>query len=233
MIRVIPPEKRHFTDFGWLQTYWLFSFSSYYDPENLRHGALRVYNDDVVQPKSGFPTHPHEEMEITTIVLSGEVTHEDSMGNRSVIRAGDVQRMSAGTGITHSEYNLGEEPALFHQIWIEPAARGVEPSYDQRSFSPDLWRNKLFAVASGRSFPEAVTMNSDATIYRASLETDRSITVATAGERRLLLYVINGELDMNSRRLEAKAQARIGGEAELLLRAAADSELVLIDAPEN
>ncbi|MCK7503163.1 MAG: pirin family protein [Desulfobacterales bacterium] len=106
MIRIVSKSKRHYSDFGWLKTYWLFSFSNYFDPDNIQFGALRVFNDDVVQPGTGFPTHPHEEMEIVTIVLEGEMTHADSMGNRTVIRAGDVQRMSAGTGLTHSEFNL-------------------------------------------------------------------------------------------------------------------------------
>ena len=118
MIHVIRADDRHFTDFGWLKTYWLFSFSEYYDPVNIQFGALRVFNDDVVAPHTGFGTHPHQEMEIITIVLDGEVTHEDSLGTKAVIRAGDVQRMSAGTGIRHSEFNLGEVPAHFYQIWL-------------------------------------------------------------------------------------------------------------------
>ena len=120
MIQVITATERHFSDFGWLKTYWLFSFADYYDPGNIQFGALRVFNDDVVEPGAGFPTHPHEEMEIITLVQSGEITHEDSMGNRAVMRAGEVQRMSAGTGLTHSEFNLGREPVHFFQVWILP-----------------------------------------------------------------------------------------------------------------
>ena len=108
MIQLISKDKRHFSDFGWLKTYWLFSFSKYFDPNNIQFGALRVFNDDIVAPGTGFPTHPHDEMEIITIVIKGEMTHEDSMGNKAVIKAGDVQRMSAGTGLTHSEFNLKE-----------------------------------------------------------------------------------------------------------------------------
>ena len=120
MIEIVKAGARHLSDFGWLKTYWLFSFSDYYDPRNIQFGALRVFNDDVVQPGTGFPTHPHEEMEIVTIVLDGEMTHQDSMGNKTVIRTGDVQRMSAGTGLTHSEYNLADRPVHFYQIWIFP-----------------------------------------------------------------------------------------------------------------
>lgn len=129
MIKIIPKGKRHFSDFGWLKTYWLFSFSDYFDPDNTRFGALRVFNDDIVAPGTGFPTHPHREMEIITIVLEGEITHKDSMGNKMVIRAGDVQRMSAGTGIIHSEFNLGDEPVHFYQIWIYPDEAELQPGY--------------------------------------------------------------------------------------------------------
>jgi len=125
MIEIVKANQRRFSDREWLQTYWLFSFASYYDPRNIRFGALRVFNDDVVQPGEGFPTHPHEEMEIITVVLDGEITHADSMGNKAVIRAGDVQRMSTGTGLTHSEFNIGESPVHFYQIWLFPDQAGL------------------------------------------------------------------------------------------------------------
>jgi redox-sensitive bicupin YhaK (pirin superfamily) len=232
VIRIIPPDERHFTDFGWLQTYWLFSFSNYYDPSNLRHGALRVFNDDVVQPGAGFPTHPHQEMEITTIVLSGEITHEDSMGNRSVIKAGDVQRMSAGTGLTHSEFNRAEGPVLFYQIWIQPGAKGLEPSYDQRSYEATAWKNQVFPVASGKPIPDTVTMHADATIYRASLDGGKDLEFDIGRERKLFLYLTAGELELNGGKLTGKSQARVAGETKLLLEAATDSGFILIDAPE-
>jgi quercetin 2,3-dioxygenase len=133
------------------------SFSEYYDPENIQFGALRVFNDDVVAPHTGFGTHPHEEMEIITIVLDGEVTHEDSLGTKAVMRAGDVQRMSAGTGIHHSEFNLGEVPAHFYQVWIYPDTSGLPPSYDQKSFAGTMWTNRLVPVASGQGLPDVVT----------------------------------------------------------------------------
>src|SRR5210317_1860784 len=147
MIEIIKADERHFSDFGWLKTYWLFSFSNYFDPHNIQFGALRVFNDDVVEPGTGFPTHPHEEMEIVTVVLDGEITHEDSMGNKSVIRKGDVQRMSAGTGLTHSEFNLADKPVHFYQIWILPDQRGLSPSYDQKRFDTGLVKNRVYPVA--------------------------------------------------------------------------------------
>jgi redox-sensitive bicupin YhaK (pirin superfamily) len=232
MIRIIAPEERHFNDFGWLQTYWLFSFSDYYDPKNLQHGVLRVFNDDVVRPGSGFPTHPHHEMEITTIVLSGEITHEDSMGNKTIIKAGEVQRMSAGTGLTHSEFNLADDPVRFYQIWILPRTRGLEPSYDQRSFDPSAWKNRLSPVASGQSFPDVVTMNADATIYRGRLEAGKSLEFSMTTDRKVFLYLTAGELALNDSRLVARAQARVESERALKLEAITESEMILIDAPD-
>ena len=187
MIQIIPANKRHFSDFGWLKTYWLFSFSNYYDPLNIQFGALRVFNDDVVEPRTGFPTHPHEEMEIVTIALSGEITHKDSMGNKNVIKAGDVQRMSAGTGLTHSEFNLAKEPVHFYQIWIYPDLAGLKPSYDQKSFSPDSWKNRLLPVASGQGLHGAVTFHTYATIYRSDLEARQKIDFKVTESRRIFI----------------------------------------------
>ena len=152
MIRVIRARDRHFNDFDWLQTFWLFSFADYYDTANLQFGALRVLNDDVVQPGMGFPTHPHREMEIITVPLVGEMTHADSMGNRAVIRAGDVQRMSAGTGLTHSEFNLARKPVHFYQIWIFPDRAELKPTYDQRSFFHPDWLPVIGLVVFGSFF---------------------------------------------------------------------------------
>jgi hypothetical protein len=231
MIQSIPADKRHFSDFGWLKTYWLFSFSNYYDPSNIQFGALRVFNDDVVEPKTGFPTHPHEEMEIVTIVLSGEITHKDSMGNKNVIRAGDVQRMSAGTGLTHSEFNLAREPVHFYQIWIHPDLAGLKPSYDQRSFPPGAWKNRLLPVASGQGLHGAVTFHTYATIYRSDLEAGQKIDFNVNESRRIFVYVTSGSLGVNDMKLEAEDQARIDLEKDLELRANKDCSFVLIDVP--
>ncbi len=215
MIKIIPAAKRHFSDFGWLKTYWLFSFSNYYDPTNIQFGALRVFNDDVVEPKTGFPTHPHEEMEIVTIVLSGEMTHKDSMGNQAVIKAGDVQRMSAGTGLTHSEFNLAKEPVHFYQVWIYPDLAGLKPSYDQKSFSPEAWKNRLLPVASGQGLHGAVTFHTYATVYRCDLDGRQKIDFSVNESRRVFLYLAS----------------RIDLEKDLELRADMDSSFVLIDVP--
>jgi len=230
-IDIIRAKDRHFNDFGWLQTYWLFSFANYYDPHNIQFGALRVFNDDIVEPGTGFPTHPHEEMEIVTIVLDGEMTHADSMGNKTVIKAGDVQRMSAGTGLTHSEFNLAEKPVHFYQIWILPDLSGLKPSYDQRSFVPEQWRNKLLPVASGQGLTDIVTFHTDATIYRGQLDAGNRLTFDNTFGRRVFLYLTHGELSVDGQILNRADQSRVDTEKPLELVANADAQFILIDVP--
>ncbi len=229
MIQIISAGKRHFSDFGWLKTYWLFSFSDYYDPENTGFGALRVFNDDVVEPGKGFPAHPHNEMEIITLVLKGEIAHKDSMGNETVIRAGDVQRMSAGTGLTHSEFNLSDKPVHFYQIWIRPSVMGVKPVYDQRSFTSRSWKNRLLAVASGQGIPDTVSFQADATIYRSDLDKGETIDFKTEAARKTFIYVTAGDLRINDLRLTTGDQARIDQEKTLKIMANKNSRFVLID----
>jgi len=231
MIDVVKAQERHFSNFGWLKTHWLFSFADYYDPHNIQFGALRVFNDDIVEPRTGFPTHPHSEMEIVTIVLDGEITHEDSMGNRTVIHAGEVQRMSAGTGITHSEFNLARVPVHFYQIWIYPDFKGLKPSYGQKRFLPDDYKNRFCPVASGQGREGAVTFHTDATIYRAEVDDGKVIEYRTEEDRRVFVYVSDGSLEINSVRLQKNDQARIDGEAVIRFDACVDTNLILIDVP--
>jgi hypothetical protein len=231
MIKIVPAAQRHFSDMQWLQTHWLFSFATYYDPENIQFGALRVFNDDVVAPGTGFPTHPHWEMEITTIVLEGEITHEDSMGNKTVIRPGDVQRMSAGTGLTHSEFNLADRPVHFYQIWVFPDGRRLTPNYDQKHYEPATWRNRLCPVASGQNKPGSVTFHTDATIYRGSLERGVTLNFETEESRRIFIYVTDGSLEVNGRSLNKADQARIDLEQGVALRSFSDADFIVIDVP--
>jgi len=231
MIQIINANNRHFTDMGWLKTYWLFSFSNYYDPENLQHGALRVFNDDVVQPGAGFPTHPHEEMEIVSIVLDGELTHKDSMGNTAVIRPGDIQRMSAGTGITHSEFNSAAKAVHFYQIWIYPNVKGLKPSYDQKHFHPSAWRNRLLPVASGQGLPDTVTFHTDATIYMSQLDSGKTTGFETTKDRNIFIYLTAGCLEINAKLLNENDQARIVSESNLDIAAREDAGFILIDVP--
>ena len=230
MIQVISADQRHFSDMGWLQTYWLFSFSNYYDPANVQHGTLRVFNDDVVQANTGFPTHPHEEMEIVSIVLEGELAHKDSMGNEGVIKAGEVQRMSAGTGLTHSEYNPADTPVHFYQIWILPDVKGLAPSYDQRAFDSSTWQNRLCPLASGQSKEGAVTFHTDATIYRAALDTGKTLDFEMVPDRKIFIYQMAGRLLINDKELKANDQARIEKESHLKLSAMDHADFILIDA---
>ena len=190
MIKVIPAKDRHFNDFGWLKTYWLFSFDTYHDPQNMNFGSLRVFNDDVVDPQGGFPPHAHAEMEIITIVLSGAVAHSDSMGNKTVIRAGDVQRMTAGTGVRHSEFNFETEPLHLYQIWIMPDKRGLAPSYEQKTIRIADLKNQLRAVASiDPSHQDVVSLNTDATIYLSDMDKGHEHRFENAANRRLFFHV--------------------------------------------
>ena len=170
-------------------------------------------------------------MEIITIVLDGEVTHEDSLGTKAVIRAGDVQRMSAGTGIRHSEFNLGDAPAHFYQIWIYPDEAGVEPSYGQQSFAGVDRTNRLLPVASGQGLPDVVTFHTDATIYLSDLKAQQSLTHQTDGSRRVFVYVTAGDLEVEGERIHPQDQARIDPEGPLRLTAASDASFLLIDVP--
>jgi len=162
MIEIIKADNRHFSDFGWLKTYWLFSFSDYYDPKNIQFGALRVFNDDVVDPGKGFPTHPHEEMEIVTIVLDGEITRQDSMGNKVVMKPGDVQRMSAGTGLTHSELTWQKSRSTSTRSGFFRIPLNLRPPMIRKPMIRLSGKNSLFPVASGQNIPETVTFHTNA-----------------------------------------------------------------------
>lgn len=232
MIKVIPAKDRHFNDFGWLKTYWLFSFDTYHDPQNMNFGSLRVFNDDVVDAGGGFPPHAHAEMEIITIVLSGAVTHSDSMGNKTVIRAGDVQRMTAGTGIRHSECNFADDPLHLYQIWIMPDKRGLTPSYEQTTVRIADLKNRLRAVASSDTKLEnVVSLNTDAAIYLSDTDAGHEHRFNNQPTRRLLLYLTNGSLDVNGMRLDANDQARIEGESELVIKAVEDTRFIVVEIP--
>jgi len=230
LIQVIPAAKRHFSDFGWLKTYWLFSFDDYYDPSNLEFGALRVFNDDRIAPGKGFPSHTHREMEIVTVMLEGELTHDDSGGHRAVIREGEVQRMSAGTGIRHSEFNRGRDPVHLYQIWIKPGKKGARPGYDQRTFKPSEWRNALLPLGSGRGL-EGLDMNTDSTILRSEVDRGRILDFETDVSRLTFVYLGKGKLEVNGTTVGEGDQARISNEGKIKLEAKSDSALILIDLP--
>jgi len=229
MNAIIRADQRHLTTSEWLRSFWLFSFSDYFDPDNIQFGALRVFNDDIVQPGNGFPAHPHKEMEIITIVLEGEMTHQDSMGHETVIKAGDVQCMSAGTGVMHSEFNRSGQPVHFYQIWIFPKQPGLKPGYAQKHFDAGDWRNRLLPVASGQALDGAAAFHADATIYRCELEAGRETAHQAAAGRRIFVYLTDGKITINGKTLNPGDQARMAPGEPLMLKAKQSSGFILID----
>lgn len=233
MIQVRRAADRGRFDFGWLDTRHTFSFSEYYDPRFMGFSALRVINEDRVAAGQGFPTHPHQSMEIFTYVLDGALEHKDSMGNGSVIRPGDVQRMSAGTGVTHSEYNASKTEAVhFLQIWILPKEKGGAPGYEQKHFSTDEKRGVLRPVMSPDGRQGSVRVQQDVTISASVLGPEQALPVALSPGRRAWVQVARGELSLNGTRLLAGDGAAVVDETQLsLLGHAPESELLLFDLP--
>jgi len=232
MITIRRAGKRGHANHGWLDTWHSFSFDSYYDPDHVQFGPLRVLNEDFVAPGAGFPPHPHRDMEIITIVLEGAVAHRDSTGGEGVTRAGDVQVMTAGTGVVHSEYNpsAGERLHLL-QIWILPDARGRTPRYDQKTFPGAARRNALLPVVSGSDANGALRIHQDATLYAASLDAGKTVTHTLAPGRRAYLFVSRGGGMVNGQPLGQSDAAAIEGEPTLEIRGAVPSEVLLIDLP--
>ena len=233
MIKVIKSGERHHQNFGWLDTRWHFSFDTYYDPENVHWGALRVFNDDVIEPGQGFPMHGHRDMEIVTYVLSGTLEHQDSMGHTGVVRPGEVQVMSAGKGVMHSEFNPSkEEPVHLLQLWILPRTRGLQPRWEQRVFSRDERGGKLLPVVSSSDRDGTLHIDQDAQIFVSALKRGDKVVHKSRLGRKGYLFVIEGGIGLNGATLAKGDQARIENEKELNLEAKQDSELILLDLPE-
>lgn len=230
MIRLRKSNERGHADHGWLNTYHTFSFADYYDPQQLGFRALRVINEDRVQPKAGFPTHPHRDMEIITYVLEGGLEHKDSMGNGSVIRPGEVQRMSAGTGITHSEFNhSGTELVHFLQIWIVPEQKGVNPRYEQKVF-PDAEKvNTLRLIACRDGREGSVAINQDVNLFAALLEPGAALTYAMPAGRHVWLQVARGSVEVNGHPLAQGDGAAVSDEKQLMVAGREKVELLLFD----
>jgi len=237
MIRRIPAGERYHARTHWLSTYHHFSFNDYWDPANVHFGPLRVFNDDVIQPGTGFPPHPHRDMEIITYVLAGELEHQDSLGHRGRIRAGEVQVMSAGTGIVHAERNPARDmPLRLLQIWIVPRRRGLTPRWEQQAFSQAERRDVLLPVVTPAGAPPTgpsrLRIDQDATVLVSSLGPGRALGWEPAPGRRQYLFAIAGSLTVNGTLLEPGDQARIEGEAGLTLGAGTGAaELILLDLP--
>ncbi|MGZ4833453.1 MAG: pirin family protein [Terriglobales bacterium] len=231
MITVRPASERGHFDHGWLNTYHTFSFADYHDPKHTHFRALRVINEDTVQPGGGFGTHPHRDMEIITYILKGGLAHKDSRGNGSTIVPGDVQRMSAGTGVLHSEFNHSPDE-LVHllQIWIFPDQHGLKPSYEQKSFSAGDKLNRLRLVASPEASDGSVTIHSDARVYGSVLEAGTSVNHKLAKGRGAWVQVIRGEIEVNGKKLAAGDGASIENESMLTITGqSGSSEFLLFD----
>lgn len=222
-------DRGHFSH-GWLDTYHTFSFDQYYDPAHMHWRTLRVINEDRVAPAQGFPTHSHRDMEITTYILSGALEHRDSMGNGSVIRPGDVQRMSAGSGVSHSEFNPSDSESVhLLQIWILPKERGLAPSYEEKSFSEDERRGRLRLVASEDGREASVTIHQDARLYAAILDAGVTVAHVLGANRSAWLQVARGAISLNEMNLTQGDGAAVKDETDLKIAAREPAEILLFD----
>jgi quercetin 2,3-dioxygenase len=230
MIALRRSGERGHANHGWLDSHHTFSFANYYDPREMGFATLRVINEDRVQGGMGFGSHPHRDMEIISYVLDGALEHKDSMGTGSVIRPGDVQRMSAGTGVFHSEYNHSpSEQVHFLQIWIEPKRRGVKPSYEQKNFSREEKKGRLRLVASPDGANGSVEINQDAWIYAAVLDGEDAATYALPAGHQAYVHVARGRVSVNGQPLEAGDGAKITAEPQLRFADGEDAEILLFD----
>lgn len=230
MINLRRANERGSVDLGWLRSFHSFSFGDYFDPRHMGFSSLRVINEDRITPGSGFPPHGHRDMEIISYVLEGELAHRDSIGNGSVIRPGDVQRLSAGSGVQHSEYNNAQGLTThFLQIWIEPNARGLAPSYEERHFPADERRGRLRLVASPDGASGSLRIHQDARMFAVLLNGEESIEQGFDASRHGYVHVARGALEVNGQRLEAGDAAMLVGEPSLALRSGRGAEVLVFD----
>ena len=229
MIDIRPFNSLGHADHGWLDAHHHFSFASYHDPDRMGWGRIRVWNDDTIGPKSGFPAHPHRDMEIVTYVRTGAITHQDSMGNKGRTAAGDVQVMSAGTGVVHAEYNLEDEQTTLFQIWIETDEPGAEPGWGAMPFPKEAREGSFQLLASGNKDDGALTIHADASILGATVKAGTSIAYDADPARHLYL-VSRGKVRVNGQEANPRDGVAITGESRVTIEAEEDSELVLVDA---
>ena len=231
MIDVRPFNTLGHADHGWLNARHHFSFSNYYDPARMGWGAIRVWNDDEIAARSGFPPHPHSDMEIITYVRTGAITHQDSMGNQGRTGAGDVQVMSAGTGVRHAEYNLEDELTTLFQIWVMTDKPGAEPSWGAKQFPKDDRAGSFVTLASGFSEDgDALKINAAARVLGATLKAGETAELALDPARHAYLVPVNGAIEVNGVRAEARDGVAITGEEKIAIAAIDDTEIVLVDA---
>lgn len=229
MINIRPFASLGHADHGWLDARHHFSFSNYHDPSRMGWGAIRVWNDDRIAAKSGFPPHPHRDMEIVTYVRTGAITHQDSMGNKGRTGAGDVQVMSAGTGVTHAEYNLEDEETTLFQIWIETDKRGAKPGWGMMPFPKEAREGCFQLLASGGPDDGALTIHADAKVLGATLKSGSGLSYDAVPGRHLYL-VPSGTVRINGIQAQSRDGVAITGEERITIEAEADAELVLVDA---
>jgi quercetin 2,3-dioxygenase len=230
MMQIRRGLERGHADHGWLESYHSFSFADYYDPQYMGFGDLRVLNEDRVRGGEGFPMHAHRDMEIITYVLDGALAHRDSMGNSSVIRAGEVQRMSAGTGVRHSEYNASpDREAHFLQIWLYPARAGIAPGYEQKAFGGADRRNRLCLLVSPDGREGSLSMNQDAFLYGAILDPGRGVTHEFAGGRKGYVHIARGSARVNGERLSAGDAMALSAAPAVSIEAETAAEILLFD----
>ena len=232
MTELRPAQERGHADHGWLKSFHSFSFAEYHDPHHMGYGPLRVINEDRVAPGTGFGTHGHRDMEIISYVLEGALAHQDSMGNGSTIVPGDVQRMSAGSGVRHSEYNHDKAGTThFLQIWIEPSVTGIAPSYEQKHFNASSKRGRLRLIASPDGTEDSVRIHQDARVYAALLDGAERATHPLAAGRRAYVHVARGSLTVQGQRLGAGDAIKVEKVSDIALEQGAQAEVLLFDLP--
>ena len=229
MLTLRKSTERGYADHGWLKSFHSFSFANYFDPAHMGWGNLRVINEDRIAPGTGFGTHGHRDMEIISYVLSGELAHKDTMGNTTAIPPGDVQRMSAGSGVQHSEFNHAPTETHFFQIWIEPSAKSIAPGYEQKTFTPAEKRGQLRLVASPDGAHGSVTIHADASLYAGLFDGAESATLKLNPLRKCCVHLVRGTLLVNGATLTAGDAALIEGEALLALGDGRDSEVLVFE----
>jgi redox-sensitive bicupin YhaK (pirin superfamily) len=232
MAEIRRAEDRGYADHGWLRSFHSFSFADYFDPQHVEFGPLRVINEDRVVPGAGFGTHGHRDMEIISYVLEGELAHKDSTGTSSVIRPGDVQRMSAGRGVQHSEFNNSDsQPVHFLQIWIQPDVRGIAPEYEEKRFEPDEKRGRLRLIASPDGTDGSVRIHQDARVYAGLFDGTEQATLDVATDRLVYVHVARGEIDANGATLAAGDALKLTDQASLSLQRGTAAEVLVFDLP--
>jgi redox-sensitive bicupin YhaK (pirin superfamily) len=230
MLKIRKSNERGYADHGWLKSFHSFSFADYYDPQHMGWGNLRVINEDRIAPGTGFGTHGHRDMEIISYVLEGNLAHKDSMGNVKGIPPGDVQRMSAGSGVQHSEFNQAPDATThFLQIWIAPSVSGIAPSYEQKSFADAEKMGKLRLLASPDGALGSVTINADARLYAALLDGAQTAELVLTSNRKAYVHLIRGEISVNGVRLTTGDAAQLDSEALLQLNQGKSAEVLVFD----